>query len=409
MKSCRTTGKVFVTDGNQRATLALTRSLGRRGIQVLVGDEKRHSLASSSRYCAGHVTYPSPYQYPESFYLFLLDFLKETSFEMVIPITDVTTHLVLLHKKEFEEYVRLPLPEFETFDFISNKWRLLKHAEEVGIPIPRTHFVVGPEALKEIRDQLHYPLVVKASRSRILTQEGWLLTGVDYARSEQELLQCYERREYLRYPSIVQERIVGPGIGLFVLCNQGNPTVAFSHRRLREKPPSGGVSVLRESIAVDPRLENDAIRLLKPLGWHGVAMLEYKLDERTGQRFLIEVNGRFWGSLQLAMDAGIDFPYLLYQMARDDEMTAPQAYRIGVKSRWLLGDLDHLLLRLLKRDQALNLPEGFPSRAKTLVQFVKFYEPETYYEILSLKDFRPFVYELSQYLTNLFPEKGSHE
>ena len=102
------------------------------------------------------------------------------------------------------------------------------------------------------------------------------------------------------------------------------------------------------------------MRMLGPIGWHGVAMMEYKQDRRTGEFVLMEVNGRFWGSLQLAVDAGVDFPFLACQLARGVPPEAPRAVRLGVKNRWLLGDLDHLLLRLVRSAEALDLPDGAP-------------------------------------------------
>jgi len=399
--------RVFVTDGDQRATLAVTRSLGKRGIEVLVGEEHEKSLASSSRYCAEHITYPSPHKHLEDFCEFLLDFSRKASVDIVLPITDATTYLTSFHKKELEQYTRLPIPEFKTFDFVSNKWMLLRYAQDVGIPIPTTYFIDGLQSLSAILNQLEYPIVVKGGRSRIPLGEGWILTNVHYVASEEELLQLYRQKRYLRYPSLVQERIVGPGMGLFVLFNHGELVTTFSHRRLREKPPSGGISVLRESTPVCPDLMDQAVRLLRPLGWHGVAMLEYKLDERTAQPILMEVNGRFWGSLDLAIASGMDFPYLLYKMAIGDDIEVPEAYHVGVKSRWLLGDLDHLLTRLFRKDQELNLPKGFPSKIKTLLQFLKFYEPRLHYEILSLSDPRPFIYELRQYLAQLHSQNGT--
>jgi predicted ATP-grasp superfamily ATP-dependent carboligase len=136
-------------------------------------------------------------------------------------------------------------------------------------------------------------------------------------------------------------------------------------------------------------------------------MVEYKLDRRTGQPLLMEVNGRFWGSLQLAIDAGVDFPYLLYRLALGDYVEAPEAYEVGVTNRWLLGDLDHALARLFKKDRDLDLPEGFPSRLRTVVEFAKFYRPGLRYEPLSLTDPRPFFYELSEYVRDLFGKRSA--
>jgi len=133
------------------------------------------------------------------------------------------------------------------------------------------------------------------------------------------------------------------------------------------------------------------------------------LDQKTGKSFLIEVNGRFWGSLQLAIDAGVDFPYLLSQLAVDGQVETQKPYRLGVKSRWLLGDLDHLLLRLFKKEEDLSLPPDFPSKIKTLVQFMNFFDNDTYFELNRWGDLRPFLFELKRYLRQIMrmPESAA--
>jgi predicted ATP-grasp superfamily ATP-dependent carboligase len=285
---------------------------------------------------------------------------------------------------------------------VANKWSVLQRASQCGIPIPRTHFIDGGAGLKPLIAQIAYPAVVKPLRSRIRTDTGWLLTTVHYADCESDLRRLYQDTEYLaRYPSLIQERIVGPGIGVFVLCDHGRLRAAFAHRRLREKPPSGGASVLCESVALDPELLDQAMRLLGPLAWHGVAMMEYKQDRRTGRSFLMEVNGRFWGSLQLALNAGVDFPYLSYQLALGQPLEIPLTYKVGVRSRWLLGDLDHLLLRLFHHNRDQHLPECPPSRVRTLLDFLKLAGPGLHYDVVSRDDPRPFVYEVHRYSRDL--------
>jgi predicted ATP-grasp superfamily ATP-dependent carboligase len=252
-------------------------------------------------------------------------------------------------------------------------------------------------------DRIEYPAVVKPIRSRFPTRDGWLCTSVHYAYSKDELQRLYRSTEYLAsYPSLIQERVIGPGMGAFFLFDRGKVVAEFAHRRLREKPPSGGASVLCESAVVDPSLRKFAVSVLGSISWHGVAMMEYKQDRRTGDFFLMEVNGRFWGSLQLAIDAGVDFPHLLCELALGRKPTKAPAYSGGVKSRWLLGDLDHLLLRLCKTNRQLQIPESAPSRIRTLIDFFESAGRDLYHEILSGKDPAPFLYELRQSARGLF-------
>ena len=390
--------RAFVTDGDERPALAITRSLGRRGISVLVGECRPACLASASRYCAGHVTYPSPYRHPEAFRRFLLDFVRRERVDVVLPVTDVTTLSVCLDQERLGRHVGLAAPPAEAFDLMTNKWTALQAAARCGIPIPRTHFVGGGGELPRIAGEVEYPAVVKPVRSKVPTSRGWVSAGVHYAASPSDLGRLYEQTDYLAsYPSLIQERISGPGLALFALFDRGELLTAFAHRRLREKPPSGGVSVLCESVPADPRLVGDAERLLGPLAWHGVAMLEYKQDAATGRCFLLEVNGRFWGSLQLAVDAGVDFPYLSYQLALGKRPSVPRAYRVGTRNRWLLGDLDHLRSRLFP---GRHPPELSPSRWRSLIAFLAGCRPGVGDQVLSADDPGPFRYELGRYASD---------
>jgi predicted ATP-grasp superfamily ATP-dependent carboligase len=93
-----------------------------------------------------------------------------------------------------------------------------------------------------------------------------------------------------------------------------------------------------------PQIEELGIRLLRALQWYGVAMVEFKVDPRDNQPKLMELNPRFWGSLALAIHAGVDFPYLLYKMAMGEEFDPALDYKEGVRCRWLLpGDILHFL------------------------------------------------------------------
>ena len=389
---------VFVTDGEQRPALAITRSLGRRGFAVVVGSEQPESLASASKYCVRHITYPSPTHQPDAFVSFLRELVERERVDVIMPVTDITTHLVSKHAHELNRFTATAVPPFEAFDFVADKAALAQRAAECGVAVPRTCVVENRADVNRVLPRVGYPAVIKPSRSRIRTSRGWLSGTVKYAHDEAELVRLYEASECLAsYPSMIQERIEGPGVGVFVLCDHGELRASFSHRRLREKPPSGGASVLCESLELDPALLEQAMRVLGPLGWHGVAMMEFKQDRRTGQSFLMEVNGRFWGSLQLAIDAGVDFPYLACQLALGQSIDAPRPYKVGVKSRWLLGDLDHLLIRLFHDQHDLNLGDGSPSRARAVADFLQPISRGMRYDVISGGDPRPFFLEARQY------------
>ena len=243
---------VFVTDGEQRPALAIVRSLARRGLSVIVGADRAVSLASTSKYCARHVTYPPPSTDREAFTRFLVDFVTREKIDVVLPVTDITTHAVCASQEALRPWTALAVPSLEAFDLVSNKWTLVERASLCGVPVPRTVYLQDATGLRAIAERIEYPAVVKPVRSRIPSGNGWTPTSVHYARSKAELERLYRELEYLAaWPSLIQQRIDGPGAGVFLLFDRGQPIADFAHRRLREKPPAGGVSVLCESVPVD--------------------------------------------------------------------------------------------------------------------------------------------------------------
>jgi predicted ATP-grasp superfamily ATP-dependent carboligase len=220
---------------------------------------------------------------------------------------------------------------------------------------------------------------------------------VRYARDGAELEQALASLPAHAYPVLLQQRVIGPGVGIFLLLWNGRIAATFAHRRIREKPPAGGVSVYRESIPADPDLVARSRALLDRFQWNGVAMIEYKLDAATGTPYLMEINGRFWGSLQLAIDAGVDFPRLLVALALGEEVAAEPSYRPGVRSRWWLGDVDQLLTRLRRSPEELALPPGSPGPWAALRDFLVLWRPGDRSEILRMDDPAPALRELAEW------------
>jgi predicted ATP-grasp superfamily ATP-dependent carboligase len=323
---------------------------------------------------------------------------------VLFPVTDVTLSEVLKNRQRFGTGIKVPFSTHEKYAFLSDKYHLFSLAERLGVPVPRTIFpriLAGGTPVLENgeRRQFGFPVVLKPALSRVFTQGEWIATSVRYANSDSALGRILEEDPFRSFPFILQERIEGPGVGIFLLMSDGEILAHFAHRRIREKPPSGGVSVLCESIEPPQDALNTAARLLKEVSWTGVAMVEFKQDRRDGVHRLIEVNARFWGSLQLPVSSGVDFPYLLYRMALGDFPRGPDKYRIGLRSRWELGDLDHLFIRMRRSPEFLSLPAGAPSRCEVLrEEIADFFRPSVRNEVFRPGDPGPFLYEVSRYI-----------
>lgn len=393
---------VLVTDGDQRAALAITRALGQQRVPVVVGAEAARSLAGVSRYAVQSWQYPSPLSNPSKFVSSLIDAIGRFGVTAIMPVTDSTTQVLAARRDQFPATVLTAIPSLESYELVSDKYRLMKLAQELEVPIPATVYVPDGN-LSSVLDQVTtFPVVVKPGRSLLMVDGGWGKTSVHFVSDVEELVDLYRRTPYLKNPSLIQQRVEGEGQGVFGLFDHGRPCALFAHRRIREKPPAGGVSVLRESLELPKPMTDYAVKLLEHVKWHGVAMVEFKVDRESHIPRLMEINGRFWGSLQLAIDAGLNFPNLLYQMTKGMPVDVPNnAYQIGTRSRWFLGDLDHLLLRLTKSNSALHLGPHATSRSRCLAEFFKLFQRDLHYEVESMSDPRPALMEYRAWISQL--------
>ena len=398
----------LVTDGDQRATLAVVRALGEAGVSITVGSERPNSLAGSSRYCAKRLCYPSPCNDPDGFQASVREELQANHYRILIPMTDVTMRLASQMRSGIARETCLPVPSEEQIRRAQDKRLTLLLANKVGIACPKTFMLDESESLAEVASRVPYPVVIKPRFSWWLRDGRWVSGTVQYAHNNKQLADQYHE-SHLNIPApLVQERIEGEGRGVFLLLWKGQLKAAFCHRRLREKPPWGGVSVLRESISLDQELVEKSLALLQLLDWEGPAMVEFKLDRRDGQAKLMEINGRFWGSLQLASDAGVNFPFLLYRLAKGDDVPSQFDYKVGVKSRWLLGDLDNLLIHLTHSPESNGFSIDQRSKLRATLDFMKLYEPGLHYEIFRIGDPRPGWHEWMSYIRELLRSGGPH-
>ncbi|MEO7040239.1 MAG: ATP-grasp domain-containing protein [Gemmatimonadaceae bacterium] len=384
--------RILVTDGTQRSALAVVRSLGRAGHTVFVCAARVPSLAGSSRFSFAESAVPDPLVAPADFVTEVTLLVDRWRIEMLVPITEAS--LLALLPERATLGAAIPFPDERVVRAIMDKSAVLAIARELGIATPRQVVLNSKDDLRAMDPTLlDYPVVLKPSRSVGEHAGKRIALGVIHVADAASLRPMVESLDDAAFPLLIQQRIVGPGTGVFLLVWDGVVRATFAHRRLREKPPSGGVSVYSESIAADPELAEQSRLLLERMGWNGVAMVEYKLDARTGVPYLMEVNGRFWGSLQLAIDAGVDFPALLIAAASGDPIQSVTSYRRGARIRWWWGDVDQLLARWRGSDASLALPSDAPSRARATLEFFSLMHPHNRSDVFRTRDVRPFIRE----------------
>jgi predicted ATP-grasp superfamily ATP-dependent carboligase len=395
-KDLQTPAPAIVLDGNQRSALAVVRSLGSRGVPVLVADSVTRPLAAASRFCKATLMYPDAAVAPDAFLQWLEAIGQRHPQAVLLPMTDLTVPLVLQAGPRIGS-LRTALPDLHSYETVSDKYRLFSVAQDVGVRTPGT-LVVSRQNLDSLPNlELSYPVVIKPRRSATRLASGFRKRTVRYAANLQELTRIVHAELFDDADELlVQEYVTGFGAGVFALYDRGKPLFYFAHRRVREKPPSGGISVLCESTPLPEEGVAAARRILDSLNWHGVAMVEFKIDP-SGRTWLIEINARFWGSLQLAVDCGADFPWFLYQLATDGKPVVPKDYPMGNRLRWWLGDLDNLYARL--RDSRWT-PTPL-HKARAVGEFLMPWQPRTRYEFLRWNDPIPSIEALRQYIAAL--------
>ncbi len=313
-----TPGAVVI--GGDYQGLGIVRSLGRRGVDVLVVDDER-SIARHSRFATAAVRVPE-LRDEQTAVETLLELGERYGLEgwVVFPTREETVAALSRHRERLLERFRIPTPAWDVVKWAWDKRNTYEIAAELGIATPRT-WVVGSEQELDAVDG-DPPFAVKpAIKERFIYATGDKAWRADTRaelqarfRAAAELVGAGE--------VIVQELIPGSGETQLAYCaffRDGRASASMVVRRLRQHPPLfGRASTFVETIE-HPELEELSARFLRRIGYYGLVELEYKHDARDGQTKLLDVNARTWGYHSLGQRAGVDFPYLLYA----DQLSLP--------------------------------------------------------------------------------------
>jgi len=340
---------VVVTQGWGRIAYNIVRSLARRGLKVALGTDEFLGMAVLSRYTGTTFLHPSFIHHTQEFVKSLRESLLAYAPRVYIP-AEQEVLVVAKYRDQFSDLeTKIPIAPFDTLCLLHKKDEAARLAASLEVPMPET---IVPRNLGEILEFVREygdPLVVKRLSSSSAR-------GVFYT-TQADLLAVNGDGRFrgLTFGEFLVQRVVGgTGYGVSMLFNHGELRAKFTHKRLRERAPTGGVSTLRVSTR-NPLLEEYAEHLLRHVGFHGVAMVEFKYDEDRKKAWLLEVNPRFWGSLALAIHSGVDFPYLLYKMALEGDVEPVLDYRQNVQGRWILGDAV-AIARQLRRNGHVERP-----------------------------------------------------
>ncbi len=319
--------RVLVTDADTKHSISIQRAVKQAAadIEVIAHTEVKPKHAHLYKYYDRMISGTSLYSV-----------LCRREFDMVIPVGGGSVLTVDATCRDLAV-----LPSSEALARVYDKHALLELAQELKVPAPRTICVFDERELSD--HALTFPCVVKPAQE---TEAKFVVYPRDRAELRAVVASKFAQAGgRLRHGILVQEYVRGQGVGFFALYQEGSIRRAFMHRRLREWPPSGGASSAARAIS-DPNLAAFARRMLDALSWNGIAMVEFKYDPDSRRYALMEINGKFWGSYELSVAAGLDFAGDLVRAFRGEELTYCDAYNSEAAFAWPLdGDLINILVR----------------------------------------------------------------
>jgi len=249
----------------------------------------------------------------------------------VVPVDFIDTLMFSRYRDVFEDRgVKVVAPRYEDILFASNKVKIYERLSSV-LPFPR-QVLYRDSSIDEI-SSLKPPLVVKG-----LGDASNPSYHLDYDSAIREARS--------RAPCIIQEYVEGVGRGYYAVSYMGKPLLEFIHERIIEYEPIGGASLEARGYVYDPSLISIGRKAIEVLNWSGHIMIETRMDPETGDYYIIEINPKFWGSIDLSIHLGFHFPAIatalyVYGYERARELVRNLYGSTGVFT-WVLDGLRYI-------------------------------------------------------------------
>ncbi len=358
--------RVIIPRGEHFVALAIVRSLGKKRLNTAVVSDYPSAMALNSKYCNTKIVSDKSQDLYKSFSK--NDMIMPTGEDLMIELSN--------NRQKYQ--CLLAFPAYQVLNHAFDKKCILEDAEKLGIPCPETIFPKNTDDLLHELDELKFPLVIKPIR-------GLGGSGLSFVDSGKDVITTYEKTINKFGQVMIQEKI--PNIERYsVAC-----IMNFDHclrkfcvlKVVRRYPVNTGPATTVESVD-RPDLVAMADTLLQSINFSGVAEVEFVIDLRDNTPKLMEINPRFWGSLQGAISAGVDFPFLLYKLFQEGDLDKDNHYKTGVRTRNAIANDYRQLSSIIRGNYSLK------SKGSSLLEFLKFYQDDSYY-IFDWDDMRPFL------------------
>lgn len=337
----------LLLEAGLRQALVTARSLGGRGLRIAAMETTAIVPTFWSRWC--HQAFVSRTTgSAESHLTYLKQVLERSGARVLITSSDANVELLRRHRAQLEQHVRIALAKEPALAVAIDKEQTLEVARQLGLAIPRS---VSVEVVSDIEGALReigLPAVLKPVQSWVGDEQYGQRLACRLVTTSEEARCAVEDLASLGGKVLCQQFLSGRREAVSFIYAQGKFYAGFAQWAKRVLPPLGGQSVLRQSIAMPADIGTQAECLVREIDLEGYSEVEFRRDS-AGRPFLMEINPRLSASVELAVRAGVDFPYLLYQWANGDEIDVVKGYRTGSWMRYLRGDFATTLLALSER------------------------------------------------------------
>lgn len=346
-----------MTDGESRSALAGCRGLADAGHSVAAYAARLPAPAHWSRSVDRRLSGPDPIDDPEGFLTCLERALYDREYAVLFTASDPAALLVSAARGRLDPFVRVALPPPDVMERCFDKVGLLTAAAEAGLPPPEARICTTAEQARNALADLGTPAIVKPSRS------AWLENEILHHEGPAVVTRAAELDEPLaRFPStfIVQRYVGEPIHSVAGVIQDGRLRAAVCSRYRRTWPPEAGSAAFSEVIPLDRSLRASTEELLRLLGFSGLFELEL-VPVGHGRLGVIDLNPRLYGSLALALAAGVNLPAIACDLALGRDAEEAEA-RAGLRYRWEEADARHLVAQLGRRRFAAAASVLRPSR-----------------------------------------------
>ena len=386
---------VLVLGADSPIGLTVVRELGARGAVVIAHGRSDRALGRFSRFARSFLLDK------RSLGEWLPAYAAEQGLGAVMAVSE--GHLVELAALKDSLACKVLTPDAERLGLVLDKARTFEAARGLGIAVPADWQPCAGEDFAARMAEVAYPVAIKWADPHAvqgaLADAGIAFEKVEYADGPEQLARILARYDGLKVWPLVQQYCPGHGLGQMLHMADGKATLRFQHRRLREFPPTGGVSSFCASVPLDEHAVQmmKSEELLVALGWEGPAMVEYRFDSTTGTYWLMEINGRFWGSIPLAWHCGAHFAWETYRCGVLGERGMGEGPKRQRRARYVIPDAKRTVM--VMRDRALPFGERLVALGRF---FADFLDPRVRYYVWSLSDPGPFFGDMAGIVMRLW-------